>query len=37
MNEIPNLVDKENLSLMVYSRDNVCAVTYIKKNIYVAK
>ena len=31
MNEIHNFVDKENLSSMVYCRENVCAVTYIKK------
>ena len=31
MNEIPKLVDKVNLSPIIYWRDNVCAVTYIQK------
>ena len=37
MNEIPKLVDKVNLSRMVYFRDNFCAVTYMKKIIYAVK
>ena len=31
MNRIRNFVDKENLTSMLYTRDNVCAVEYIKK------
>ena len=35
VNKVENFDEADNLTSMVYTRDNVCAVTYIKKILFM--